>query len=124
MLRRSIRIGSAISSFTRSKSSIRNSFHSVTITSASAPSQTSYGVLAQAQLGKALAHRLHGRRVVGAHLAPSFDQAARMSIAGASRTSSVSGLNESPRMPTVFPADVAIERAGDLLEHASGAASR
>ena len=97
------------------KSGLRNSFHSVTTTSASAPATASIGVAANVSRGdiaERAPRRGHRDRIVGDDVARRAARApAMISSDGASRTSSVFGLNASPQIANRRPARSGPRRA-------------
>ena len=91
----------------RSKSGLRNSCHSVTMASASAPSSASGLVLHRRVRAVAVDARAfrHRHRIVGAHPGARRHSASISTRLGASRMSSVFGLKASPQTAKVLPAD-------------------
>ncbi len=91
----------------RTRSICRNSFHSVTIATASASCAASYGSFANVtpcgNLALAFSMAIGSKTVI---FAPLSIRAAMISIDGASRISSVSGLKASPKIAIVFPLSV------------------
>jgi VanZ family protein len=100
-----------------SKSGLRNSFHSVTTSSASAPSSAAAWLstkLRPACFQHALASPSPpGRRP---HVAPRRASSARITRLGASRMSSVLGLKARPQMAKVRPREVFAEARHDLVD--------
>src|SRR5262249_33356542 len=105
MLRRSHSTGCFMSFFSRARSSVRDSFHSVMITSARAPRAAWWGSVASvppASSGSwpafSIATGSNATTASPARLSP-----ARMRSDGAARMSSVLGLNASPSTATFLP---------------------
>ncbi len=79
-------------------------FHSVSSTTASAPSQAAYGFLTNSNSGNIADASSMATGSWTRSLAPFSARAGRMVNEGASRRSSVSGLKVTPKIPMVLPA--------------------
>ena len=118
-LRPSKMIGRCSSCFMRAKSGWRNSFQSVTMTSASRAFEglvVRVGDSAPGRRRRRCASCDRLRVVRAAPAAPAASSSSISASAGASRMSSVCGLKASPQTATARPGSCAAERGGHLLD--------